>query len=87
MPKTVTLIRCRSGFANVPDSFVVYEPGDEGAIDEYNEELGCYELPEGFTVAETVSGEHEIFKRGQNDTLRLRDCHASEYRTPAVGHV
>ena len=56
---TVKLIRRRSGFANVPDAFQVMEPG--AWIDEYNEEVQEYRLPEGYHVAKSNVGELEIY--------------------------
>lgn len=56
---TVTLIRRHSGFANRPDAFQVAEEG--ARIDEYNEEIQEYLLPEGYQVAKNVFGEREIF--------------------------
>jgi hypothetical protein len=46
---TVTLIRGRSGFANVADKFAVMQPGY--VIDETYESIEVYYLPAGHTVA------------------------------------
>jgi hypothetical protein len=58
---TVKLVRRRSGFVNVDDAFRPLEPGYEHAVDEYNEELVEYYLPEGYTVDKTKYGETAIF--------------------------
>ena len=56
---TVTLIRRRSGFVNIPDAFQVMMPGAE--IDEYNEEVQEYYLPDGYKVAKSVNDELEVY--------------------------
>lgn len=58
---TVKLIRHHSGFDNVPDSFVVLEPGFEHTIDPYTEEVAEYELPDGYKVAKSNTDESEIY--------------------------
>lgn len=58
---TIKLVRRSSGFANVDDSFQMLEPGYEHAVDEFNEEIAEYYLPEGYTVAKTSLGETGIF--------------------------
>jgi len=50
---TITLIRGRSGFANVADKFIVMQPGY--VIDETYESIEVYYLPTGYTVAVSTS--------------------------------
>lgn len=69
---TVTLIRRRSGFVNVADAFQVMMPG--AWVDEYNEEVAEYYLPEGYKVAKSVYDELEIY--GPND----KHCEIVEHR-------
>lgn len=57
--QTVALIRTRSGFANVPDTFAVLEPG--AAIDELTQETADYYLPAGYTVARSNLDTLEIY--------------------------
>ncbi|MEO1419440.1 MAG: hypothetical protein AAFU66_00570 [Pseudomonadota bacterium] len=52
--QTVTLIRSRSGFANVPDTFRVTAGPDD--FDDYNEQPETYWLPKGYEVAESSVG-------------------------------
>lgn len=59
MTQTVSLIRNRSGFANVADSFSVAEAGI--AIDELNQEVATYVLPDGFVVAPSNMMVREIY--------------------------
>lgn len=47
---TVTLVRGRSGFANVPDKFIVMQPGY--IADETCESIEDYYLPDGYKVAQ-----------------------------------
>jgi len=59
MTDTVTLVRIRSGFVNVPDSFEVYEPGR--VIDELREETDTWSLPDGYTVDRAGNGALAIY--------------------------
>lgn len=56
----ITLVRTRSGFRNVPDDFFIAEPDKQ--IDEKNQALEVYTLPDGYEVA-----------RSQMDTLEIYD--------------
>ena len=53
---TIKLYRVDSGFANVPDQIVMFRPGNDCIY--YENE---YELPDGYTIEETVSGQQAIF--------------------------
>lgn len=53
---TVKLYRVSSGFANVPDEIVMFRPGSDCIY--YENE---YELPQGYTLGETESGQQAIF--------------------------
>lgn len=61
MTATVKLVRHHSGFQNVPDGFTTLEPGCEGAVDEYTQEIAEYVLPDGYEVAKTVYGDTAIY--------------------------
>jgi hypothetical protein len=70
---TVTLVHGRSGFVNVPDSFSVYAPG--AFVDEYNEDVATYVLPQGYTVAKTKFGELAIWdQRDQYCDIVQHSC-------------
>lgn len=56
---TVTLVRRRSGFDNVPDSFAVYVPG--AWYDEYTEDLTAYALPPGYRVGKDQLDELQVW--------------------------
>lgn len=57
----VTLIRRRSGFANVVDTFSVTR--DPDSADPYTEVAETYWLPSGYTVAQSVDGVLCIYDR------------------------
>ena len=57
--KTVGLVRRRSGFANVSDSFEVITPARQ--IDDYNESVETYYLPDGYEVAVSKGYTLEIY--------------------------
>lgn len=56
----ITLVRRRSGFVNIDDSFEVLEPGRR--IDEYNEQTEDYRLPDGYRVAQSNMQTLEIYE-------------------------
>lgn len=53
---TVKLYRVSSGFANVPDEIVMFRPSSDCIY--YENE---YELPQGYTLGETVTGAQAVF--------------------------
>ena len=55
----VTLVRIRSGFANRPDAFEVFEAGR--FIDELREETATYSLPPGYSVSRSNAGDLAIY--------------------------
>lgn len=57
--QVVQIIRRRSGFANIPDSFEVATP--DHRLDELTSSVEDYILPAGFEVAASSGGTIEIY--------------------------